>query len=52
MRPVLPGSGQRFATLRQPLCFTGRGAGEGRLRATSGPSHGQVEGLFVTQSRL
>jgi hypothetical protein len=51
MRPVLSGSGHRFAIFRQPPCFTGRGAGEGRLRATSGLSHGQAEGLFVTPSR-
>jgi hypothetical protein len=31
MRPVLPGSAHRFAIFRQPPCFTGRGAGEGRL---------------------
>jgi hypothetical protein len=48
MQPVLLGSAHRFAIFRQPPCFTGRGAGEGRLRATSGPSHGQAEGQSVT----
>lgn len=50
MRPVLAGSAHRFAIFRPPPCFTGRGAGEGRLRATSGLSHGQAEGQSVTQS--
>jgi hypothetical protein len=50
MQPVLLGSAHRFAIFRQPPCFTGRGAGEGRLRATSGLSHGQAGGLSLTQS--
>jgi hypothetical protein len=48
MQPVLSGSAHRFAIFRQPPCFTGRGAGEGRLRATSGLSHGQAGGQSVT----
>jgi hypothetical protein len=52
MRPVLSGSAHRFAIFRQPPCFSGRGAEEGRLRATSGLSHGQAGGLSLTQSWL
>jgi hypothetical protein len=51
MQPVLLGSAHRFAIFRQPPCFTGRGAGEGRLRATSGPSQGQAGWLSLTRSR-
>lgn len=52
MRPVLSGLAQRFAIFRPPPCFSGRGAGEGRLRATSGPSHGQAGWLSLTHTRL
>jgi hypothetical protein len=48
MRPVLSGSAHRFAIFRQPPCFSGRGAEEGRLRATSGLSHGQAGWLSLT----
>jgi hypothetical protein len=50
MRPVLSGSAHGFAILRQPPCFSGSGAGEGRLRAPRGPAHGQAGWLSLTRS--